>query len=103
MNKSFDLPNHGLLRFHDFLFVCRRFFRSVLRPEVKVAFADDLVRVGDVEIVGDCPAGAKKAALQVLEINLVGDLLEQEVEELFRVRGGLAMRGWLRGHMFPGV
>jgi hypothetical protein len=82
------------------LLVCRRFFGSVLRPEVKVTFANDFVRVGDVEIVGDCPAGAKKAALPILEINLVGDLLEQEIEELFRVRGRLAIRGWLGGHIF---
>ena len=63
--------NHRLPRAHDLLFVFKGRTGMLLAEEVKVAFADGLVRAAQAEIRGQARAATNKARFAVLEIDCV--------------------------------
>jgi hypothetical protein len=68
--------------FDNSLFVSGRLSSRLLRPEVEIALADEIVWVCNVHVFCNRAAGAEKATLAILEIYLVGGVFEQETEKI---------------------
>jgi hypothetical protein len=82
VDQLLDLSYHRLPSFHNSLFVSSRLPGRLLRPEVEIALADEIIWVSNVHVFCNGAAGAEKAALSIFEINLVGRVLEQETEKI---------------------
>ena len=82
MDQLLDLAHHGLAGFDNSLFVVKCFFCRLCRPKIKIAFADQVLRVGHIHVFSDRPTGAQKMAFQILEIDLVRRVLEQKTKKI---------------------
>ncbi len=82
IDQPFHFANQRLSRFHYAFFVCGRLTGSLLRPKIKIAFADQVRRAGYAHEFGHRSTRANESAVGVFEINLVYGVLEKEIKKL---------------------
>ena len=76
------LVDHGLAGAEDLLLVRQRLPGMLLGEEVPVALADGLASVGQSEKGGHRPVDADEPALGVLEVDVVGEVVHQGVQQV---------------------
>jgi hypothetical protein len=74
------------------MILCSSAANAAWREKVKIALADDFVWIGNIEVLSYRAARAKESPIAVLEVNLIGRVFEQKIEEFFRMRGRLGTR-----------
>ena len=82
VHPPFNFADKRLTGFHDEPFIRGRFPSSLLRPKIKIAFADQLSRATYAHEFSHGSTRTNEPAFSILEINLVSCVLEQEIEKL---------------------